>query len=120
MSSQTPVPQPLHNPALVGGYRRQLSPKQMEGEVFARASRALREATAQAEPLALARAIADNRRLWDAVLTSVIDPANRLSVPLRAQLAGVARAVLRECDAEAPDAAFILGINEQIGAALWS
>ncbi len=110
------------NPSAAGSagrYRRQLTPKQMEGEVFARASRALREA-APDNAIALARALADNRRLWDAVLTSVVDPTNRLAVPLRAQIASLARAVLRECDEEAPDTAFIIDMNEQIAGALWS
>lgn len=102
-----------------GRYRRQLTPKQMEGEVFARASRALRDAGTE-HSIARARALADNRRLWDAVLTSVIDPTNRLAVPLRAQIASLARTVLREFDAEVPDTAFIIEMNEQIAGALWN
>lgn len=110
------------NPSAAGNagrYRRQLTPKQMEGEVFARASRALREADPE-NAIAFARALADNRRLWDAVLTSVIDPTNRLPVPLRAQIASLARTVLREFDGEAPDTAFIMEMNEQIAGALWN
>lgn len=107
------------NASSAGRYRRQLTPKQMEGEVFARATRALREAGPD-NAIAMARALADNRRLWDAVLTSVVDPANRLPVPLRAQIASLARAVLREIDAEAPDAAFVIEMNEQLAGGLWS
>lgn len=103
-----------------GSYRRQLSPKQMEGEVFARATRALRDAGGSSNPIALARAFADNRRLWEAVLSAVIDPTNRLPVPLRAQIAQLSRTVLRELEAETPDAAFIIEINEQIAGALWN
>jgi len=100
-------------------YRRQLSPKQMEAEVFARATRALREAPAD-DAIALARALADNRRLWDAVLAAVLDPANRLPVALRAQIASLARTMLRELEGEAPDPAFIIEMNDQIAGALWN
>lgn len=103
-----------------GSYRRQLTPKQMEAEVYGRATRALREAMDHENPVILARALADNRRLWDAVLSAVIDPSNRLPVPLRAQIASVARAILRECDAETPDTDLIIEINDQIAAALWT
>jgi len=106
-----------HSPA-AGRYRRQLTPKQMEGEVFARATRALRDAGPD-NAIAMARALADNRRLWDAVLNSVLDPTNRLPVPLRAQIASLARAVLRELDAEAPDTGFVVEMNEQMAGALW-
>jgi flagellar biosynthesis regulator FlaF len=101
-------------------YRRRISAKQMEAEVFARATRSIREAEAGTSPLAVARAVADNRRLWDAVLVSVLDPANALPKGLRAQLAGLARAVLRECDSEAPDLPFVAEMNEQIAAGLWA
>ncbi|MBC7432912.1 MAG: hypothetical protein H7345_12670 [Rubritepida sp.] len=101
-------------------YRRRISAKQMEAEVFARATRSIREAATNASPLAHARAVADNRRLWDAVLISVLDPANALPKGLRAQLAGLARVILRECDSETPDLAFVADMNEQISGGLWS
>ena len=101
-------------------YRRRVSAKQMEAEVFARATRSIREAEGSATTLAHARAVADNRRLWDAVLISVLDPANALPKGLRAQLASLSRAVLRECDSEQPDLGFVAEMNEQIAAGLWS
>lgn len=101
-------------------YRRNLSPKQMEAEVFSRVIRGLRESTPEAGSIGHARAIADTRRLWDAVLVSVLDPANQLAQPLRAQIAGLARAVLRECEAESPDTEFLIEINEQMAGALWN
>ena len=103
-----------------GSYRRQLTPKQMEAEVYGRATRALREAMDKESPVILARALADNRRLWDAVLGAVIDPSNRLPLSLRSQIATLARTVLRECDAESPDTGLIIEVNEQIAAALWA
>ena len=99
-------------------YRRSLTPKQMEAEVFARATRAIRKAEAGG-PLEVARALADNRRLWDAVHGAVIDPQNALPVALRAQIASVALAVIRECEAEQPDLAFIAETNDHFAAALW-
>ena len=119
MTRDFPVAEPLP-PASRGAaaYRRRLTAKQMEAEVFARATRAIRDA-AEAEPLAQARAVADNRRLWEAVHGAVIDPTNALPVPLRAQIAGVALAVLRECDQPAPDLGFVAEMNDQFAAALW-
>ena len=100
-------------------YRRQLTPKQMEAEVFARCTRAIRAAEADGGALDRVRAVADNRRLWDAVRASVGDPANTLPPELRAGLAQLAEAVLRECGAEEPDLAFIAEVNEQTAAGLW-
>jgi flagellar biosynthesis regulator FlaF len=101
-------------------YRRNLTPKQMEAEVFSRVVRTLREHAPGAGSIPHARAIADTRRLWDAVLASVLDPANQLTPSLRAQIAGLARTVLRECDAEVPDTEFLIEINEQMAGALWN
>jgi flagellar biosynthesis regulator FlaF len=108
------------SPNGAAAYRRRMSGKQMEAEVFARATRSIREALTKPGPLEMARAVADNRRLWDAVLMAVLDPANQLPQGLRAQLAGLSRAMLRECDSEQPDLAFIAEMNEQIAGGLWS
>lgn len=99
-------------------YRRRLSTKQMEAEVFARANRSIREAESSG-PLGRARAIADNRRLWDAVQAAVLDPTNGLPAELRASIVGVAIAVVRECGAEQPDFGFIMEMNDHFAAALW-
>jgi flagellar biosynthesis regulator FlaF len=111
---QTPAPQG----AAAAAYRRRLTPKQMEAEVFARATRAI-QAAPTGGPLARARAVADNRRLWDTVHASVLDRANALPAELRARIAGVALAVIRECDAEEPDLGFVAEMNDQFAAALW-
>jgi flagellar biosynthesis regulator FlaF len=109
---------PLPASAGAAAYRRRLTAKQMEAEIFTRATRAIRAAEA-GNQLARTRAIADNRRLWDAVHGAVIDPTNALPAALRAQIAGVAPAVLRECDQPAPDLGFIAEMNEHIAAGLW-
>jgi flagellar biosynthesis regulator FlaF len=105
-------------PASAGAaaYRRRLTAKQMEAEVFARATRAIRGAEG---PVDRARAVADNRRLWDAVHAAVLDPTNALPVELRAGIAGVALAVIRECDQPAPDLGFVAEMNELVAGGLW-
>ena len=121
MSDQRSVAEPPSGSISAVGaaaYRRRLTAKQMEAEVFARATRAIRAAEAE-DALARTRAVADNRRLWEAVHGSVMDPTNALPSPLRAQIAGVALAVLRECNAPAPDLGFVAEMNDLFAAGLW-
>lgn len=121
MSDQIAAAEPppaTRSAAGAAAYRRRLTAKQMEAEVFARATRAIRLAE-PAEPLARARAIADNRRLWVAVHASVMDPGNALPPALRAQIAGVALAVLRACDQPMPDLGFVAEMNELFAGGLW-
>lgn len=102
-------------------YRRARSPKHLEAEVFSRVTRALRGAAdGTDDTMARARALADNRLLWDAVLSSVLDPANALPAALRGQIASVARSVLRECGEDAPDFGFLVEVNEQMAGGLWT
>lgn len=100
-------------------YRRRLSAKQLEAEVFAQASRSIRAAEAGGV-LDRARAVADNRRLWMAVHACVVDPANALPLELRSQIAGVALTAVRECDGPTPDLGFVANLNEQFAAGLWN
>ena len=111
---------PDHRDAAKGAaaYRRRLTPKQMEAEVFARATRAIRAAET-GTAVDRARAGADNRSLWNAVHGTVTDPGNALPPAMRAGIAGVALAVVRECDAAEPDFAFIAEMNDQFAAGLW-
>lgn len=99
-------------------YRRQLTPKQMEAEVFTRANRAIRAAET-GSPLDRTRAVVDNRRLWETVHGVVLDPANALPPDLRGRIASVALSVVRECELPEPDLAFVAEINEQFAAGLW-
>ena len=100
-------------------YRRRMTPKQMEAEVFARAARAIRGADT-GTAMDRARAGADNRRLWNAVHGAVTDPANALPPALRARIAGIALAVVRECDSAEPDLGFVAEVNDQFAAGLWT
>lgn len=117
-TAEAPLPAAPAPSQGAAAYRRRLSARQMEAEVFARATRAIRAAEAEG-PLARTRAIADNRRLWDAVHGAVLDPTNALPPGLRAQIAGVALAVLRECEAPEPDLGFVAEMNDQFAAGLW-
>lgn len=98
-------------------YRRRQTPRQGEAAVFAEANRRLRAAQTDQD---LVRALADNRRLWNAVLDLVSDPGNELAIAMRAQIASVAHAVLRECGAPAPDVAFLTETNTDFAEALWN
>ncbi|MBY0337936.1 MAG: flagellar biosynthesis regulator FlaF [Acetobacteraceae bacterium] len=100
-------------------YRQRRTSKQAEAAVFAEANCRLRMA-ADAGGQAALRALADNRRLWAAILGAVTEPTNALPVPLRAQLASLAHAVLRETDAPEPDINFLIETNEAIAAGLWA
>lgn len=100
-------------------YRRRLTPKQTDAEVFARAARAIRNAET-GTAMDRARAGADNRRLWNAVYGAVTDPTNALAPALRAQIAGVALAVVRECDAAEPDLGFVAETNDRFASGLWA
>jgi flagellar biosynthesis regulator FlaF len=106
----------MSNAALA--YRRHRTPRQAEAEVFVEANFRL-EAGEQAGGIALARAVADNRRLWNAVLGAVTAPDNALPAALRASLASLAHAVLRDCDAARPDIEFLRETNQAMAAGLF-
>jgi len=88
-----------------------------EADMFLRINGALRvfrnENTASR-----ARALADNRRLWTAVIASVQDPDNMLPVDLRATIVSLGLYVQRESDAENPDIDFLIAVNENIATGL--
>ncbi len=93
------------------------SPRQQEADVFRRATGALRAAR-DGGPIDRVRAIADNRRLWLAVIDLLRDPGNELPAELRASIVSVGLTVQREMEADMPDFEFLIGINENIAAGL--
>ena len=93
------------------------SPRQQEADVFRRATGALKAARGS-EPVARARALSDNRRLWLAVGDLMRDPTNALPPELRASIVSVGLAVQREMDSLSPDFDFLISINENIAAGL--
>ena len=112
------APDPSSAARGAAAYRRRVTPKQLEAEVFARAARAARGAAAGTAADRV-RAGADNRRLWNAVRGAVADPTNAMPPALRARIAGIALAVVRECDAAEPDLGFVTEVNDQFAAGLW-
>lgn len=100
-------------------YRQRRTPRHGEAEVFAEANRRLRAGSGDG-PLGRVRAVADNRRLWVMVLDLVSETENQLPPALRGQIASLAHAVVRECDAAEPDVGFLVETNEQMAAGLWS
>ncbi len=91
--------------------------RDQEADVFRRATGALRAAQAQGA-IPRVRAIADNRRLWIAVIDLLRDRANALPQELRASIVSVGLAVQREMDRDAPDFDFLIAVNENIAAGL--
>lgn len=64
------------------------------------------------------RAIADNRLLWNTVVTTCLDPRNPQERGLKASLVSVGKAVLREMEKPEPDFEFLLQVNGNIAAGL--
>lgn len=93
------------------------SPRQQEADVFRRAIGALKAARND-DAIRRVRALADNRRLWTAVIDLMRDPHNALPPDLRASIVSVGLAVQREMDRDAPDIGFLIAINENLAAGL--
>jgi len=93
------------------------SPREQEAEVFRRAVVALRNGRG-GNPVVQVRALADNARLWSAVIDLMRDPENGLPAELRASIVSVGMAVQREMQRDAPDFDFLIGVNEDIAAGL--
>ena len=104
-------------PQGAAAYRRNLTPRQMEAQVFSTVARRLRDC---GTPAQRARARADARRLWSSVLDLVTDPANQLPAALRGQIASLAMAVQRECDAPDSDHDFLADVTDEVARGLWS
>lgn len=90
---------------------------ELEADVFRRANGALRAAR-EKRGIMLVGALADNRRLWNAVLALVYDPASTLPIQLRGAIASVGLAVQREMDSRLPNMDFLIAVNENVAAGL--
>lgn len=88
-----------------------------EAELFRHANALLRRAR-NADARVRARALADNARLWNAVIHLLHDPANALPHGLRAAIVSVGLTVQREMRAQAPDFDFLIAVNENLAAGL--
>lgn len=95
----------------------QRSPREQEAELFAYVSATLRRAR-DLGGVAVAKALADNQRLWTMVIDMLQDPANVLPPPLRASIISVGLAAQREMRKPDPNLDFLVNINENIAAGL--
>jgi len=93
------------------------SQRDQEADVFRHATSALKAARG-AGAIARIRALADNRRLWITVGDLVRDSENALPDNTKAGIVSIALSVHRELDQETPDFDFLVGINENMTAAL--
>jgi len=92
-------------------------PREQEAEAFLYATGMLRRARA-GDARVRGRALADNRRLWGAVIDLLHDPQNALPAELRAAIISVGLAVQREMQQEQPNFEFLIAVNENIAAGL--
>lgn len=95
---------------------RHRGPREQEADVFRHVNAALR--CAAGDTVAEARALADNGRLWLAVMDAMRDPGNKLPSEMRASVISVGLAVRREAESAQPDLGFIVGVNEDMVAGL--
>jgi flagellar biosynthesis regulator FlaF len=100
-----------------GATQRTRSLREQEADVIRRVNYALKAAV-NADAIDRARAVADNRRLWLAIESAILHPANQLPDALKASIVRLGRSVQREMDQEAPDVAFLININDQMIAGL--
>lgn len=92
--------------------------REQEAEIFHRVIGGLRRARELDGKIAKVRALADNDRLWIAVVGLAQDPANALPPELRAALVSVGFAVQREMQRDTPDLDFLIAIDENVAAGL--
>lgn len=100
-----------------GAARAARDPREQEADVIRRVTYGLRAALDD-DGAGRVRAVADNRRLWLAMETALVDPSNQLPAPMRAGLVSLGRAVQREMATPAPDIAFLIEVNEQVAIGL--
>ena len=93
------------------------SQREQEADVFHHAIAALKGAKEAAE-IQKIRALADNRRLWMAILDLVRDGNNSLPPETRAGIISIGRTVQREMDADEPNFDFLITINKHLAEGL--
>jgi flagellar biosynthesis regulator FlaF len=96
-----------------GAAQQTRSLREQEADVFRRVNYSLRAAI-DADAIERARAVADNRRLWLAVESAMLHPANQLPDALRASIVSLGRTIQREMENRNPDLPFLINLNDQI------
>lgn len=100
-----------------GATQQTRSLREQEADVFRRVNYALKAAL-NADAVERARAIGDNRRLWLAIESAMIHPANQLPAELKASILSMGRTIQREMVGPEPDIAFLITMNDQMIAGL--
>jgi len=91
--------------------------RQQEADLFRLVIARLQSARRET-PIARVRALADNRRLWMAVLDLVRDGNNSLPPETRAGIISIGYTVQREMDADEPNFDFLITINKHLAEGL--
>ena len=91
--------------------------RERDADVFEIFASRLREAEIGGG-LALAKALADNSRLWHTVTTVTLDDNNPQPVHVRKSLLGLARSVIQEMARPEPDIRFLIQTNNNVAAGL--
>ena len=91
--------------------------REQEADVFRQVNLKLMGCNADCA-MSKAKAVADNKLLWVAIMDIVRDPANQLDLPTKASIISLGHAARREMEAGEPDFSFLIGLNEQIAAGL--
>ena len=100
-----------------GAAQRARTLREQEADVFRRINYGLKAALT-ADAIDRARAISDNRRLWLAIETALVNPENQLAEVTRVGIMRLGRGVQREMENQEPDIAFLININDQMIAGL--
>jgi flagellar protein FlaF len=93
------------------------SVREQEADVFRDVNGALRRGR-DAGGMAQVRALADNVRLWTAVMDLLGDPENGLPPDLRAGIISVGMTARRIAQSPDPDFDFLIAVNENLAAGL--
>jgi flagellar biosynthesis activator protein FlaF len=93
------------------------SQRERDAEVFDIFASRLRDAE-RAGGMLLAKALADNRNLWQTVTTVTLDDNNPQPAATRRSLLALAAAVAKEMNAPTPDIRALIQINDNVAAGL--
>jgi flagellar biosynthesis regulator FlaF len=93
------------------------SQRDQEADVFDIARSKLRDGL-ETGSLPLSKALADNTRLWQTVVTLTLDPNNPQPTHIRQSLLSLATAVTREMQRPKPNVNFLIEVNGNIAAGL--
>ncbi len=95
-------------------------PRAIERDLLLRVTRALELADEKGDRFMMIKAITDNQSLWTIFVSDVVGQGNKLPAELRASIASVGMAVIKEMSEnfENPDIPFLVEVNRNIIAGL--